>query len=135
MHRRRRRRFRRSIKRRELDVAQAKANLDLNQSIVNARKQLFEEGAIPGRDLDTAQAALVQAQAAYDTAAEHLESQKSIAHKASLEAAKGQLTSAEGKYRGRGGAGRVLEIRSPISGVVTDRPLFAGRRPRQDQHC
>ena len=40
----------------ELDVAQAKANLDLNTKIVDSRKQLFAEGAIPGRDLDTAQA-------------------------------------------------------------------------------
>jgi HlyD family secretion protein len=110
----------------QLDLAQAKANLDLNQHIVNARKQLFEEGAIPGRDLDTAQAALVQAQAAYDAAAKHLESQKSIAHKASLEAAKGQLTSAEGKYQGAQAQVSYSEIRSPISGVVTDRPLFAG---------
>jgi RND family efflux transporter MFP subunit len=110
----------------QLDVAQAKANLDLNQSIVNARKQLFAEGAIPGRDLDTAQAALVQAQAAYDTAAKHLESQKSVAHKASLEAAKGQLTSAEGKYQGAEAQVSYSEIRSPISGFVTDRPLFAG---------
>jgi RND family efflux transporter MFP subunit len=110
----------------ELDVAQAKANLDLNQSIVNARKQLFAEGAIPGRDLDTAQAALVQAQAAYDTAAKHLESQKSVARKASLEAAKGQLTSAEGKYRGAEAQVSYSEIRSPITGVVTERPLFAG---------
>ncbi len=52
----------------ESDLAQAKANLDLNQSIVKSRKQLFAEGAIPGRDLDTAEAALVQAQAAYDAA-------------------------------------------------------------------
>jgi HlyD family secretion protein len=110
----------------QLDVAQAKANLDLNQSIVNARKQLFAEGAIPGRDLDTAQAALVQAQAAYDTAAKHLESQKSVSRKASLEAAKGQLTSAEGKYKGAAAQFSYSEIRSPISGVVTDRPLFAG---------
>ena len=110
----------------QLDLAQAKANLDLNQHIVNARKQLFEEGAIPGRDLDTAQAALVQAQAAYDAAAKHLESQKSIAHKASLEAAKGQLTSAEGKYQGAEAQVSYSEIHSPISGVVTDRPLFAG---------
>src|SRR5208337_4320461 len=50
----------------ESDLAQAKANLDLNLSIVKSRKQLFAEGAIPGRDLDTASAALVQAQAAYD---------------------------------------------------------------------
>jgi len=110
----------------QLDVAQAKANLDLNQSIVKARKELFAEGAIPGRDLDTAQAALVQAQAAYDAAAKHLESQKSIAHKASLEAAKGQLTSAEGKYQGAEAQVSYSEIHSPISGVVTDRPLFAG---------
>ncbi|HEY1965349.1 MAG TPA: efflux RND transporter periplasmic adaptor subunit, partial [Acidobacteriaceae bacterium] len=110
----------------QLDVAQAKANLNLNQSIVNARKQLFAEGAIPGRDLDTAQAALVQAQAAYDTAEKHLESQKSVAHKASLEAAKGQLTSAQGKYQGAEAQVSYSEIRSPISGVVTDRPLFAG---------
>jgi RND family efflux transporter MFP subunit len=110
----------------QLDVAQAKANLDLNQSIVNARKELFAEGAIPGRDLDTAQAALVQAQAAYDTAAKHLESQKSVSRKASLEAAKGQLTSAQGKYQGAEAQVSYSEIRSPISGVVTERPLFAG---------
>lgn len=110
----------------QLDVAQAKANLDLNQSIVNARKQLFAEGAIPGHDLDTAQAALVQAEAAYDAAAKHLDSQKSVEHKASLEAAKGQLTSAEGKYQAAEAQVSYSEIRSPISGVVTDRPLFAG---------
>jgi RND family efflux transporter MFP subunit len=110
----------------ELDLTQAKANLALNQSIVNARKQLFAEGAIPGRDLDTAQAALVQAQAACDAAEKHLESQKSVAHKASLEAAKGQLTSAEGKYQGAEAQVSYSEIRSPISGVVTERPLFAG---------
>ncbi len=84
----------------ELDFAQAKANLDLNTSIVNSRKQLFAEGAIPGRDLDTAQAALVQAQAAYDTAAKHLESMQNVSHEAALKSAQGQLTSAEGKYKG-----------------------------------
>ena len=79
MRQRHRRRFPKTVQKAELDYAQAKANLDLNQSIVNSRKQLFAEGAIPGRDLDTAQAALVQAQAAYDTAAKHLESMKTSA--------------------------------------------------------
>ena len=36
------------VQRAELDFAQAKANLELNQSIVMSRKQLFAEGAIPG---------------------------------------------------------------------------------------
>jgi multidrug efflux pump subunit AcrA (membrane-fusion protein) len=110
----------------ELDVAQAKANLDLNTSIVNNRKQLFAEGAIPGRDLDTAQAALVQAQAAYDTAAKHLDSMHSVSHAAALKSAQGQLTSAEGKFKGAEAQVAYSEIRSPIDGVVTDRPLFAG---------
>ncbi|HEY6765843.1 MAG TPA: efflux RND transporter periplasmic adaptor subunit [Candidatus Sulfotelmatobacter sp.] len=110
----------------ELDVAQTKATLDLNQSIVNARQQLFSQGAIPGRDLDTATAALVQAKAAYDTAAKHLQSLQSVSRQAALEQAQGQLTSAKGKYAGAEAQVSYSEIRSPIDGIVTDRSLFAG---------
>ena len=110
----------------ESDVAQARANLDVNLSIVKSRKQLFAEGAIPGRDLDTAQAALVQAQAVYDAAAKHLESMRSVSREAALKIAQGQLTSAEGKYKGAAAQVSYSEIRSPINGVVTDRSLFEG---------
>jgi multidrug efflux pump subunit AcrA (membrane-fusion protein) len=110
----------------EADVAEGKANLDLNASIVKSRKQLFAEGAIPGRDLDTAQAALVEAQAAYDAAAKHLENVKAVSRAAALKGAEGQLTSAEGKLKGAEAQVGYSEIRSPIDGVVTDRPLFAG---------
>jgi RND family efflux transporter MFP subunit len=110
----------------ELDFTQAKANLDLNQSIVNSRKELFAQGAIPGRDLDTAVAALVQAQAAFDTAKQHLESMKSVSRQAALQSAQGQLVSAKGKYQGAEAQVSYSEIHSPIDGVVTDRPLFAG---------
>jgi multidrug efflux pump subunit AcrA (membrane-fusion protein) len=110
----------------ESDLAQAKANLDLNLSIVKSRKQLFADGAIAGRDLDTAQASLVQAQAAYNAAKQHLDSVQSVSREAALKAARGQLTSAEGKYKGAQAQVDYSEIRSPIDGVVTDRPLFAG---------
>jgi HlyD family secretion protein len=110
----------------ELDVAEAKANFDLNLSIVKSRKQLFAEGAIPGRDLDTAQAALVAARVTYDTAAKHLELVRSVSRAESLKSAQGQLTSAEGKYKGAEAQVNYSDIRSPIDGVVTDRPLFAG---------
>jgi len=110
----------------ELDVAQAQAQLKLQQEIVAARKKLFEEGAIPGRDYDTAVAALVQAQAAYDVAANHLNSVKKVNRTASLKSAEGQLSSAEGKYQAAAAQVSYSEIRSPISGVVTDRPLFPG---------
>jgi HlyD family secretion protein len=110
----------------QLDLAQAKAALELNQSIVAARSQLLAQGAIPGRDLDTAKAALLQAQAAYDIAKQHLEAVQQVSHKAALENAQGQLTSAKGKYLGAQAQLSYTEIRSPIKGVVTDRPLFAG---------
>ncbi len=110
----------------QLDLAQAKANLDLNQSIVASRKQLFAEGAISGRDLDTSQAALVQAQAAYDTAKQHLDSMQQVSREAAIKAAKGQLESVRGKYQGAEADLSYSEIRSPIAGVVTDRPLYAG---------
>jgi len=117
------------VQKAETDFTQAKANLDLNTSIVNNRKQLFAEGAIPGRDLDTAQAALVQAQAAYDTAAKHLESMQKVNREAELKTAHGQLTSAEGKYKAAAAQVSFTEIRSPIDGVVTDRPIYAGETP------
>lgn len=110
----------------ESDLAQARANLALNQSIVKSRKQLYAEGAISGRDLDTAEAALVQAQAAYDAASKHIDSLRNVSHEAALKAAQGQLTSAESKLNGARAQAGYAEIRSPIDGVVTDRPLFAG---------
>jgi len=110
----------------ESDLAQAKANLDLNLSIVKSRKQLFAEGAIPGRDLDTAEAALVAAQAAYHAAELHLDSMRKVSREAALKSAQGQLASAEGKYKGAAAQVSYSEIRSSIDGVVTDRPLFAG---------
>ncbi len=108
------------------DLAQAKANLDLNQSIAAARSQLFTEGAIPGRDLDTAKATLVQSQAAYNIAQQHFESLKKVANRAAIQNAEGTLQSAKGKYLGAEAQLNYTEIRSPIKGVVTDRPLFAG---------
>jgi multidrug efflux pump subunit AcrA (membrane-fusion protein) len=110
----------------ELDMAQAKANLDLNKNIVKGRKTLFAEGAIPGRDLDTAQATLVQAQAAYDTAAKHLQALQSVGRAAAEKNAQGQLTSAEGKFQNAEAMLSYASLRSPIDGVVTQRSLFAG---------
>jgi HlyD family secretion protein len=110
----------------QLDLSQAKSQLDLNQSIVKARTQLLTQGAIPGRDLDTAKAALVQAQSTYDIANQHFESVKKTSNQASLASAKGQLESAKGKYLGAQAQLSYTEIRSPIDGYVTDRPLFAG---------
>ncbi len=110
----------------ELDTAQAKAQLQLQEEIVAARKRLLDEGAIAGRDYDTAVAALVQARAGFDVAQNHFISLQNISREATLKQAAGQLSSARGKYLAAQAQVSYSEIRSPISGVVTDRPLFAG---------
>jgi HlyD family secretion protein len=109
-----------------LDLEQAKATLDLDNSILNSRKQLLAQGAIPGRDFDTARMTAQQAQAAYDIAKLRYEALGKVGTSASLASAKGQLASAKGKYLGAEAQLSYTNIRTPISGVVTDRPLFAG---------
>ena len=109
-----------------LDAEQAKTNLDLAQRVYDSRKALFDKGAIPGRDLDTAHGSLVQAQSAYDIAKAHLASATAVGRADAMKSAEGQLMSAQGKYQGAQAQLNYSEIRSPINGVVTDRPLFAG---------
>jgi RND family efflux transporter MFP subunit len=110
----------------ELDLAQAKAQLNLQEQITASREKLLKEGAIAGRDYDTAVVALVQAHSAYDVAQNHISSLQRVSREAILQQAQGQLSSAKGKYLAAEALVTYSEIRSPIAGVVTDRPLFPG---------
>jgi multidrug efflux pump subunit AcrA (membrane-fusion protein) len=117
----------------KLDVAQAKANLEVAQNAFDARDSLLREGAIPRRDVETAHAGLVQAKAAFDIAERHLNSINSVSQSATIDNAEGARESAQGKYEAAQAALGYSEIRSPIDGVVTDRPLFAGEMANAGQ--
>lgn len=110
----------------ELDVAQAKANLDVANHTVEERKRLLDQGAIARRDVDIAIASAVQAQALYDTAVKHLANLQKTTQKTNTETAQGQLDSAQGKLENAEAQVDFASLRSPIDGVVTDRPLFPG---------
>ena len=116
-----------------LDLALAKANLEVAQNVFNARESLLKDGAIPRRDFETAQAGLVQAKAAYDIAEQHLNSLNSVSQTATIQNAEGARESAQGKYEAAQAAFSYSEIRSPIDGVVTDRPLFSGEMANPGQ--
>ena len=117
----------------ETNVEQAKANLELQKMQTDARQNLLTQGAIPRRDYETSKAALVQAQAAYDVAAQHLASLKSVSRAATIQNAEGAVTSAKGKYQAAQSALSYATVRSPINGVVTDRPLFPGEMAQAGQ--
>lgn len=114
------------IQKAELDVKANKQALDAAQQVYTARQNLFQQGAIPRRDLDSAQVAFVQAKNAYDIAEKHLQALQAVGKQQTVKSAQGQLESAKGKYMGAEAQLGYSEIRSPINGVVTDRPLYAG---------
>jgi HlyD family secretion protein len=110
----------------ELDVQAAKQALEAAQKIYLSRQKLFQEGALPRKELDQAQVAYVQSRNQYDLAKKHLQTLQAGGKQLQLEAAKGQLESAKGRYQGSQAQLHYTEVRSPIAGVVTDRPLYRG---------
>jgi HlyD family secretion protein len=117
------------IQKAQLDVQVAKEAFDAAQKVFANRQALFNQGALPRRDLDQASVNLVQARSQYDIAEKHLNSVQEVSKKQELKSAAGQLESAKGKYLGAEAQLNYSEIRSPIDGSVTDRPLYAGEMP------
>jgi HlyD family secretion protein len=112
------------------DAQAAKENLDAQQKLYDSRKSLFDQGALPRKDLDTAAVALVQAKAQNEQAQKHLAGLQSVGHEQELKSAKAQLVSAQGKYQSAVAQLGYSEIRSPIDGVVTDGPWYPGMMPQ-----
>jgi multidrug efflux pump subunit AcrA (membrane-fusion protein) len=110
----------------EADTQQAKQALDAQEKIYQSRQQLFEQGALPRKELDQSGVDIVQARNQYSIAKRHLDTLVAIGKQQELKAAAGQLQSAKGKYLGAEAQLSYSEIRSPINGVVTDRPLYPG---------
>ena len=113
----------------EYDLKSTKEAYDAQQKVFDSRKVLFDQGALPRKDYDQAAVALIQAKATYEIAQKHLAALEAAGKKDELKAAKGQLTSAQGKYEGANALLSYSEIKSPIDGVVTDRPVYPGETP------
>jgi HlyD family secretion protein len=110
----------------ELDAAAAKSGFEAAQKVFDSRKDLFQQGAIPRRDLDSADVALAQTRSQNEQAQKQLADLQRMGKEQLLKAAEGTKESAEGHYRAATAQLSYSEIRSPIDGVVTDRPLYVG---------
>ena len=110
----------------QLDVDGAAKLLDAQQKIYDSRQNLFQQGAIPRKDFDQAGVDLTNAHNQYEVAKKHLDSMLAVEKQTTLRSAAGQLQSAKGKYQQSTAQLSYTEIRSPINGYVTDRPLYAG---------
>jgi HlyD family secretion protein len=114
------------IQKAELDAAAAKAAFDAQQTVYDSRKELFQQGALPRRDLDSAAVALAQARSVNEVAQKQLADLRRLGKEQTLKSAHGSRLSAEGHMLAAQAQLSYSEIRSPIDGVVTDRPLYVG---------
>jgi HlyD family secretion protein len=121
------------IQKAELDAAAAKAAFDAQKKVYDSRQELFRQGALPRRDLDSADVALAQARTESEVTQKQLDDLKRIGEKESLKSASGQLSAAHGRYLGASAQLSYSEIRSPIDGVVTDRPQYEGELATANQ--
>jgi len=114
------------IQKAQLDAESAKLAFEAQQKVYDSRKELFQQGAIPRRDLDAAEVALTQARGQNEQTQKQLADLQRLGKEQALKSAQGSLHSAEGHYRGAEAQLGYSKIVSPIDGVVTDRPLFEG---------
>jgi len=114
------------IRKAEADEQQAKQALDAQEKVFQSRQQLFDEGALPRKELDQSRVDITSARNQYALAKKHLDALMAIGKQQELKAAAGQLESAKGKFLGAKAQLEYSEIRSPINGFITDRPLYPG---------
>jgi HlyD family secretion protein len=117
------------IQKATFDAQSAKEMFDAQQKVYDSRHELFKQGALPRKDLDQAGVSLTQARAQYELAKRHLDSLNDVVKQQETKGFEGQLSAAKGRYLGAQAQYSYSEIRSPIDGMVTDRPLYPGETP------
>src|ERR1700736_1303733 len=88
------------IQRAEADAQQAKKALDAQEKVYESRQQLFQQGALPRKELDQSTVDVTQARNQYAIATRHLEALNAVGKQQALKSAAGQLNQAKGKYLG-----------------------------------
>ena len=106
------------IRKAEADAQQAQQVLDAQEKVFESRQKLFEQGALPRKELDQSRVDITQARNQSDIAKTHLAKLLAIGKEDEIKAAEGQRDSAKGKYLGAQAQLGYSEIRSPINGVL-----------------
>ena len=114
----------------ELDVQSAKTAMDAAQAVYENRQQLFREGAIAQKDVNEAQVNFTQTKNQYEMAQKRLNDLRSFAHDQALKNAAAQRDQAKARMDAAVAQLSYSRITSPINGVVTERPFYAGETPQ-----
>ena len=113
----------------ELEVRSAKDAMDAQQKLFDSRQALYREGAISQKEVNDAQVALSQARSQYEIAVKRFEILQGVSREQSIKAAAAQRDAAKARAESAQAQLSYSRIISPIDGVVTDRPFYAGEMP------
>jgi multidrug efflux pump subunit AcrA (membrane-fusion protein) len=108
------------------DVQADEEQVQAAQKLVESRRKLFQDGALARRQVDEAQVAYAQGKAQLEAAQEHLRTLQNVGKQEQVKTAEAQVESAKAQYQSAQAQLAYSEIHSPINGVVSDRPLYAG---------
>jgi multidrug efflux pump subunit AcrA (membrane-fusion protein) len=113
----------------QADVQVAQQVLDAAQKLYDNRVALQKEGALAQKLVDDAKVALAQAKGALETAQRHLQAINQVSQRETIRGAQAQVNAAKAHYDNSAVQLSYAQIRSPISGVVSDRSVYAGEMP------
>ncbi|MBI3400695.1 MAG: efflux RND transporter periplasmic adaptor subunit [Acidobacteria bacterium] len=110
----------------QTDLDAARDGLDAAKKLLESRQQLFKDGALARKQVDEAQVAYTQAKGQFETAQQHVQALQSVAREELIKTAAAQVDAAKGHYENAQAQVDYAEVRSPINGVITDRPVYPG---------
>jgi len=110
----------------ESDVKSAKQALDTAQKLYDNRAALQREGALAQKLVDDAKVALVQAQSQFEVAQRHLQGLNQVSQREAIRGSEAQVAAAKAHYDSALVQASYGQIRSPISGVISDRSIYPG---------
>jgi HlyD family secretion protein len=108
------------------DVQSAQEQFDAARKLLESRQQIYQEGALARKLVDEAQVAFAQAKAQLETAQEHLKASQTVGNREQISTARAQADAARAQVQAAEAQVAFSEVRSPISGIVADRPLYPG---------
>lgn len=113
-------------------VATAEAGLGQAQKIYDRRKELFQEGAIPGRDLLVAETDLSKAKTDYEVAKKSMDLLENQSRERDVQIAASKLEQAQARLASSTAQLSYAEIRSPFAGTVTAQNAYPGDMAKPD---
>jgi multidrug efflux pump subunit AcrA (membrane-fusion protein) len=110
----------------QIEIDSARRTVNEQQGIYDRRQELFKQGGIAEKDVREAAFNLEQAKNAQRAAEEKVQDFKGPAKDQELKAAEAARDAAQRRVEAANVRLGYAKITSPIDGIITDRPVFAG---------